>query len=281
MAEHLPAPILSTMRLVTYSPGPQLSRFVEIIWIVNGVPGYNREMVLPNGAIEVIFNFGSYHKLVDKTNHERFQVFRDCWIAGLQEDSIVIEASRESNLLGIRFRPGGAYPFLHLPVFELTNRVIECEKLFGGWLSELRDHLFEAKSDDEKIRLIEAALLRRIDPRRIDPLIEYVLTELRSKNGQESIRQLSCSAGISNKHLITRMRKTVGTSPKLLARILRFQSVISLVKDCVEVNWTQVAHHCGYYDQAHMIREFHLFSNATPRDYLKHRDEDENHIIVD
>jgi AraC-like DNA-binding protein len=77
------------------------------------------------------------------------------------------------------------------------------------------------------------------------------------------------------------MRKTVGTSPKLLARIFRFQSVISLVKDCAEVNWTQVAHHCGYYDQAHMIREFHLFSNATPRDYLKHRDEDENHIIVD
>jgi len=268
------------VRLTHYSPKPPLSQFVESIWALNGGPNRPRELVLPNGAIELIINFGSYHKVVDKTNYDKFRVYRNSWIAGMQESYIIIEAVHESNLMGVRFRPGGAYPFLQFPARELTNEVVECDLIFGPLLSELRDRLYEASEYGARIRLVEEVLCKRISAMLSDPLVDHVSKEICRNNGQKSIAQLSHEVGISHKQLISRFRKTIGISPKFLSRIVRFQSVIRLANGRMSVNWTEIAHRCGYYDQAHMIREFRLLSGATPTNYLKHRDEDENHIIL-
>lgn len=267
------------MKLVPYFPKPPLSRFVELIWAVKGTYDYPREKVLPNGAIELIFNLGSYHKVVDKVDYRKFEVYRESWIAGMQEDYIIIEALRESDLLGIRFRPGGAHAFLRFPASEITNRVIECNLIFGTLISELREQLLEAKGFERRICLIEDFMLKRIDLDATDPLIDYALRELRRNERQ--IRQLSREIGLSNKHLISRFRDAIGISPKLLQRIFRFQSVINLVKNHSSITWTEVAHQCGYFDQAHLIREFRLFTDSSPSNYLQQRDDyDEHHIIV-
>lgn len=267
------------MKLVSYFPKPPLSRFVELMWTVQGESAGRREKVLPNGSIELIINLGSHHKVLSKVDHQQFEVYRESWIAGMQEDYITIEALRESDLIGIRFRPGGAHAFLHFPVSEITNRVIECDLVFGALMSEMRERLLDAKGFERRMSIIEDFLLRQIDPTASDPLIDYAVRELRKDDRQ--IRKLSRDIGFSHKHLINRFRQVTGMSPKLLQRIFRFQSVISLVKNQPSVNWTEVAHQCGYYDQAHMIREFHLFSDANPSHYLRQRDDNENHIIVE
>ncbi|HEY3024968.1 MAG TPA: AraC family transcriptional regulator [Pyrinomonadaceae bacterium] len=269
------------MKLVPYFSKPPLSRFVELIWAVKGTPTYTREKVLPNGAIELIINLGSYHKVVSKVDDRQFEVYRKSWIAGMQEDYILIEALRESDLIGIRFRPGGAYPFLRFPVSEITNRVIESDLILGTLICELRERLLETKELDQRIRMIEDFLLKQIDPEISDPLIAYALQEIQRNDEQRSIRELSREVGLSNKQLISRFRKVAGISPKLLSRIFRFQSVISCVKNQRHVCWTEVAQQCNYYDQAHMIREFHLFSDSNPSQYIQHRDDDENHIVVE
>jgi AraC-like DNA-binding protein len=123
-------------------------------------------------------------------------------------------------------------------------------------------------------------LMGQLDCERIDPVVEFVLPRLHSTDNRQTVAELSHSFGFSNKHLITRFRQSVGTTPKLLGRILRFQSVIRLVKDPSKVNWADVAQRCGYYDQPHMIKEFHSLSGSSPGYYLKRRDDNENHIIV-
>jgi AraC-like DNA-binding protein len=269
------------MKLVPYFPKPPLSKFIELIWAVKGTPNYKREKVLPNGAIELIINLGSPHKVVSKVDSRQFEVYRESWMAGAQEDHIIIEAQRESDLIGIRFRPGGAYSFLRFPVSEITNKVFESDLIFGTLMGELRERLFEIKESHQRVRIIEDFLLQRIDLAFDDPLVAYALREIRRPDRQRLIRELSREVGLSNKQLISRFRKVVGVSPKLLYRIFRFQSVISHVKDRKHIRWTEVAHQCNYYDQAHMIREFHLFSDSNPSHYLQHRDDDENHIVVE
>lgn len=269
------------MKLIPYFSKPPLSRFIELIWAVKGSSNYTREKVLPNGAIELIINLGSYHKVVSKVDQRQFEVYRESWIAGMQEDYILIEALRESDLIGIRFRPGGAYPFFRFPMSEITNRVIESNLILGTLMCELRERLLETKRLDQRIHMIEDFLMKRIDPATEDPLITYALREIRNNDRQRSIRELSREVGLSNKQLISRFRKVAGVSPKLLSRIFRFQSVISCVKNQKHVCWAEVAQQCNYYDQAHMIREFHLFSDSNPSHYIQHRDDDENHIVVE
>ena len=252
-----------------------------MIWAVRGTPAYTREKVLPNGAVELIINLGSAHKVVSKVDYRQFDLYRESWVVGMQEEYIIIEALREFDLIGIRFWPGGAYPFLRFPVSELTNRVVESDLIFGPLAREMRERLLEAKGFYRRIRIVENFLLKRFDPAVGEPLIDYALREIRKNDQPKLIRELSKEVGLSNKHLINCFRRAVGVSPKLLSRIFRFQSVINHVKNQNRVRWAEVAHECNYYDQAHMIREFHLLSGSHPSNYLQHRDDDENHIIVD
>jgi AraC-like DNA-binding protein len=267
------------MKLIPYFPRPPLSRFVELIWMLKGRPHYSREKVLPNGAIELIINLGSYHKVIDRNDSRRFEVFRNCWIAGMQEEYIIIGAFDESDLIGIRFQQGGAYPFLSLPMVELTNRVVESDQILGAFVAQLREQLMETNSAADRLLIIETMLMKRIGQKEPDPLAEYVSQKLRERPDR-SIAELSRSAGVSDKHLIAIFKKNVGVTPKFLARIFRFQKVLGLVKDLDRVNWTEIAYHCNYFDQAHLIKDFYALSGSKPSEYLKNRDEDENHIII-
>jgi AraC-like DNA-binding protein len=47
-----------------------------------------------------------------------------------------------------------------------------------------------------------------------------------------------------------------------------------------EVNWAATAASCGYYDQAHLIREFRSFSGLTPLDYMTKRGPFLNYLEV-
>jgi AraC-like DNA-binding protein len=59
-----------------------------------------------------------------------------------------------------------------------------------------------------------------------------------------------------------RFLQDVGVSPKVLCRILRFQQVFRVVE--ADPTWANVAVECGYYDQAHLIRDFRQFAEKTP-----------------
>jgi AraC-like DNA-binding protein len=128
--------------------------------------------------------------------------------------------------------------------------------------------------------MIEVFLLSRINLAFEDPVVSFVLQEISQDTRPKLIRQLSKEIGLSNKQIISRFHRVVGVSPKLLGRILRFQQVLSYTKGSSEVSWTEVAQRCNYYDQAHMIREFHLLTDSTPSDYLQRRDHNENHMVI-
>jgi transcriptional regulator GlxA family with amidase domain len=81
--------------------------------------------------------------------------------------------------------------------------------------------------------------------------------------GQVSVDQLASDAGISSRQLERRFLREVGIGPKLLGRIIRFQQVFRAVEQC-DATWSAIAVECGYYDQAHLIRDFNQFAQQTP-----------------
>ena len=94
------------------------------------------------------------------------------------------------------------------------------------------------------------------------------------------VGQIADEIGISHKHLLREFERCVGLTPKVLSRIYSFQRVIHCVGQRPEVNWAEAAALCGYYDQAHLIREFRAFSGLTPSAYLSKRGPFLNYLEV-
>jgi AraC-like DNA-binding protein len=269
------------VRLVAFPARPPLDAYVELFWFVRGRPDYEREKVLPNGVIELIFNLGQPHKVVDANDPTRSVSFFDAWLAGLQERFLVIQAHDDFDLIGIRFRPGGATPFLRFSPAELTNVVVETDCLdraAAELIAAAREQLRRAPTLQGRVVILEDLLCRRID-RDWAPhsAVRSVLRELR-RPAPSRIAALSQTARVSHKHLIDCFRTEVGTTPSVLLQIERFQRALRQVTRSSRVEWTDIAHASGYYDQAHMIRAFRRFAGATPSEYVRNRDADPNHI---
>jgi len=120
-----------------------------------------RNMILPDGAMELIVNLGDPQKLCARDNPAKHTIFRQSWISGERTTPIVIDEIGYVHLVGVRLRAGGAWPFLGIPLREFTDQVVELETIMGREIEDLRDALCEARDDDSRFDLLESWLVRR------------------------------------------------------------------------------------------------------------------------
>jgi len=106
------------------------------------------------------------------------------------------------------------------------------------------------------------------------------MVSLRTRSSEARITRLADEIGISHKHLLREFDRCVGLRPKAFARVCAFQRVIQWVGWKREIDWADAAVRCGYYDQAHLIREFRAFSSFTPGRYLARRGPFLNYLEV-
>jgi AraC-like DNA-binding protein len=229
-------------------------------------------MILPDGAMELIFNLGDPQKLCEHDNRAKHTVFRHSWISGERTEPIVIDEIGYVHLVGVRLRGGGGWPFLGIPLREFTNQVVELETIFGCEIRSLRDQLGETPNDDARFDLLESWLIRRVQSR-TQPTrsVGYALRMIHSGVDSVRIGTIAATIGISHKHLLREFDRCVGLTPKLFARLCAFRRVIRSVGHKRDVNWASTAANCGYHDQAHLIHEFRAFSGLTPTNYLERR----------
>ena len=83
--------------------------------------------------------------------------------------------------------------------------------------------------------------------------------------------ELATELGCSRKHLAARFREYVGLPPKLVARMLRFRHASDCLLGASSFSLPEVAAACGYYDQAHLHRDFRDFAQTTPTAYVSER----------
>lgn len=265
-------------------PKPPLSFFVENIWYYNGhYVGHSREKILPDGAIELIVDLDSWPKKIfaDETGTNSFRTVKKAWISGERTRYIVI-GTDNVHMIGIRFKPGGAYPFFGFPISELSEWVTELDLIWGRLIYDIRDQLLEIDSPEGKIQRFEAFLLEQVQ-RSLEPnrAITYAIHQLQHSPQFLAIRDLASQIGITQKHLITQFEKIVGLRPKSFARVVKFHKVLKLLEETKEIEWTSIAYECGYYDQAHFIKEFHTFSGINPSTYLTQRGDFLGFIPID
>ena len=262
---------------------PVLAPHVEHLWMVRGyLPVHWRNVILPDGAMELIVNLGDPQKLCARNNLTKHTVFRHSWISGERLSPIVIDEVGYVHLIGVRLRAGGAWPFLGIPLREFTDQVLELETIVGREIEDLRDQLSEAPDDNSRFDLLESWLVHRARSRtRPTRSVSHALRVI--QGGLEAVRigKIADTIGISHKHLLREFDRCVGLTPKVFARVCAFQRVIRLVGQKEEVDWASTAAMCGYHDQAHLIHEFRAFSGLTPANYLTKRGPFLNYLEIE
>jgi AraC-like DNA-binding protein len=268
------------MFLRTHIPRPPLSDFVELLWQYDGPdPPHARERCLPTGTVEIVVNLDDTDaRAYDRRDADRPRGFCGPLVCGAQSGFFVVDTADQASTMGVHFRPGGAFPFLG-PAGELRDALVPLEALWGTEAWRLRDRLLDAATVEERFRVLEQALLARATkPLGRHPAVAFALEQFRSVPQRLTVSEAARRSGLSQRRFIRVFDEEVGLTPKLFYRVQRFQRVLRLVEDRREVEWADVALECGFFDQPHLINDFHAFSGVTPTAYLAVRGDHFNHL---
>ena len=264
-------------------PAPPLSNFVELLWLYHGYQQpHEKERLLPTGTTEIVIDLREdENRIYDRENHNRYETFPNAIVCGPHSEHFVIDTAGQASVIGIHFKPGGAFPFLREPLDELHNTHVPLESLWGSRANELRDRLLEAKTPEEKFAILEECLMAQaVRPLVRHPAVAYALNELHNVPTARTITDLTQEIGLSARRFIQLFSAEVGLTPKLFCRVRRFQEVLRIIQKQTEVDWADVAISCGYFDQAHFIHDFKAFSGINPSAYAASKTEHLNHVPI-
>lgn len=253
------------MNYTEHQPMPVLADYLECVWFVSDADASPAarpvERVLPDGCIEWIFHLGAPFQRW--TQAEGWQLQARSFVVGELTQFLLLQPGGPVSVMGVRFKPGGAYRFLALPLDLLTDRTISTEDVWGPGARYLEEAVLSARTDAERTRLVEGFLVQRllISAR---PRFDAAITHIISSRGRMRMGQLADSVGWSRRQLEREFRASAGLSPKALARIIRFQNLLRLVGEGELCEWASLALESGYADQPHMVREFREFSGQSP-----------------
>ncbi|MBD9477680.1 AraC family transcriptional regulator [Pseudoxanthomonas sp. PXM02] len=168
-----------------------------------------------------------------------------------------------------RLRPGSYEAALGISANELQGAPVPLEALWGNAdVHRLREQLAGTDSTQAAAALLEAAMSARAARRTRIGVAPAFLHAALERLQVESVGQVARALGVSERHLRRVLHDALGLSPKTYTRLKRFASAIHAAQADEDANWSAIATDTGYYDQAHLIADFHAIAGRTPRSLL-------------
>jgi AraC-like DNA-binding protein len=237
---------------------PYLLGAVEGWEQAHGPSGVLREVPFP--GVPLILGLGGVWEVEDPGARPEP---RDSFVAGLHVAPSFARGPASWGCIELRLTPLGAHRFLGLPMQELANRTVALEDVLPR-AEELTARLRDTASWAERFDLVEAFLARRLaESAPPSPGVEWSWQRLRLSGGRASIGSLASELGWSHRRLIARFREAIGLAPKTAARVLRFDRAVHALRTSPS-GLAEIALECGYFDQAHLNRDFRELAGTTP-----------------
>lgn len=255
------------MNYAEFPPSAALAPYVKCFWMLESDdPGpHDRERIFPDGSIEWIFHYRDhFHKYLDD---ERYVVQPRSFFHGQLKRYFELQATGTIGVFGVRFHPAGLHPFMALDIASFTDDTIATESIWPDELANVENSLLNATTE-ERIAFAEQFLLDHFQPQRVDETVIACVNRIIDAAGNISVDTLADELAVGRRVLERRFSAAVGLSPKLLARIIRFNRALQLINDHDFSSFTIVAHEGGFYDQAHFIRDFRDFTGLNPKQYF-------------
>lgn len=255
-----------------YQPAPELSPFVESYWSVYPAPGERVDLsveVFVDGRSDLLFNFGAPYT---RTRYgEDPVVYSDSNLDAQRTYPITISQKGAVEIVGVRFQVGGLAPFVRPPLAKFTDQTPNLVEIFGNDIRQVENELRKAgpKGETQKATL-DQFFLQQLRETKSTRIFQEMLSGLTAKAGSESTAWLAKEFSLTPRSVARHFHQNLGLSPALFSRILRFQSALKELMRGPSSSLGQLAADCGYFDQAHFIKDFKAFAGGIPGRYREY-----------
>lgn len=249
------------------SAPPWLAREVDAIWYSEGALHASRERVLPCGLVDVVANLGDAMTLVEGRGERR--IVGGC-SSGILSRAEVIGHPAVHRAVGLRLRPLGARRVLGVPLATFSGALTRLDDLLGASGASLADRCAHASGPEAALAAALDWITSRIDKGPApDPVAPWALARIDRGDARLSIADLARRSGLSERRFVVRFERELGVTPKLYARLVRFRRALASLRH--DVTLAALAVEAGYYDHAHMNRDFRELGGVTPSQVLRGR----------
>jgi AraC-like DNA-binding protein len=250
---------LTRFILHRHAPASDLQAWIEGYWIV--------EWDLPEGQAHRQTNL----------SHSSINVAIEpegAFLYGVPSRTFVRTIAGRGRVFGIKFRPGGFFPYFGRPVSDLTGSSMPFSEVFGSDGRLWARAMAAASRDEDRAALADSFWRRQrlASASRFSegPSLSTLAAE-RIMNDRSilTVAHAAMRAGIDVRALQRLFRQEVGIGPKEVIRRIRLQESAERLASDPRLTCGELALEMGYFDQAHFIRDFKAVVGVPPDAYRR------------
>lgn len=255
---------------LTRRPAPPLRPYIDsyVGYRQDGPPAIHRG--LPSRHLTCIVSIGERIDVTAQTDPRQAPARYRFVLSGLQARHAVIAPSRTQEGVAVELTPLGCRALLGVPARALWDASYEASDVMGPDADELWERLQPFAAWHERIAVCDEVFTRLLSRgtavrREVTSAWQLVV----SSGGSSGVAEIAAVVGWSRQHLRARFTDEFGLSPKLAARVVRFERARRMLAGDGRGRIAGVAAACGYYDQAHLDLDFAAFAGCSPSQWLR------------
>ncbi|MBX2921931.1 MAG: helix-turn-helix transcriptional regulator [Chitinophagaceae bacterium] len=250
------------MPVQIFYPDKQLQDYISYYYSIDEVfegTSFSTRKI-PDGSIELTFHFRSPFYQSDGGGTKL--ITQRCLLQGQIQQMVELSAKDHISFITVKFKPNGLYPFVRESMKQFTDNVTTGSDIWGGEIALLEEQMNEKQDIQERIKVIEKFLLRRLNRQYDFENISNCVRLVLHKKGILKVDELAYSAHLSLRQLERKFRENIGLSPSQFTRIIRMHNA---VKDIGHSRLSELCYEYEYTDQSHFIKEIKFFTGVTPK----------------
>lgn len=242
-------------QLRRYAPSEKLQHFVKHYWVVSwdltGLPPYLQDVV-PNPCVNLVME-----------DHRS-------GIYGVSSRMYTKRIEGKGQVFGVKFHPGGFYPFVRTALSNLTDQSLALEQIFGADAADYEQQLRSSADPADRIALTEALLVKHLPPQdKPVILINQIIDRIKIDRELTKVEQICDTFHLNKRKLQRLFNQYVGISPKWVIKLYRLQNAAEAMDTGKEYDTLKLSADLGFYDQSHFIKDFKSIIGKTPDEYAK------------
>ena len=246
------------------------------------VPRAARERSLPTGTADLVIRLSDAPvRIFESIDDHSGAVFGHAVVSGVRDRYHVRDTAEPICSVGAHFRPGMAAALLGVPGEVLRGCHLPLDELWGRCADDARGRVLDAEAPEARLDAFVDVVRNACSGRTpvLHPAVAHVLARI-GRDPAVPLRSVYAETGYSQRRAIQLFKTAVGLTPKVYARIRRFQRAVRGAAAGSSPSLAALAVSCGFADQPHLNREFRAFAGISPGAYRPLTPDRPSHVAV-